>query len=115
MDELDITYWDDKDGGVEATIVNVEGAIWAADEVTLFSSIYAICTVIEQEQQAANMQGTPRMANIGMQGKWIDGVYAVRFLGLSGFGVSFASKEALQKWINHLANTVAPPKIKTHD
>lgn len=119
MNELGIEYWDYDDGSVGAKFVEADGDIWAGDEQILFSSMLALCIAVQEAQQEVNAEGKPRVVNLGMQGKWTDGVYAVRWLTLPRFGVSFTSQEKLQKWLEQLVKVAAtsqpPHKIKTHD
>lgn len=114
---IDIEYREYTDGTCGGSIVGVPGEIFSTDEKTFFVGInWLVSQISTIEEDAQKRGGGPRMADVGMQGQWIDGEYCVRFLPSPGWGVSFARQEDLQTWLTHLIKVVTMPrKIKTND
>ncbi len=114
---LDIEYQEYTDGTCGGSIVGVPGEIFSTDETTFFMGMnWLVSQIGKIEAEAQKRGGGPRMADVGMQGSWIDGEYCIRFLPSPGWGVSFKRKEDLTAWITHLIKIVTMPhKSKTND
>src|SRR5690349_9167027 len=100
MKELDLEYWDNKDGSVGAFIHNIPGAIWAKDVKTYITGITHIVKIFEEDfRQRENSSATSGIIDLKAEMQWIDGRLCVRWMAIPGFGMDFTDEEEVKTFI----------------